>query len=488
MTSITYCKSLPTPIDELNNLGKTQLEMFLSAYTPIFHSSVCETVNLMMSGEEFNKSQWNTHLQTTYGISKRHANGVIASAKGAVDSAKECRISHIKTLEGKAKSCENWLKKAEKKLKNARRFYAKKNWQNSKTGCVFPLSSSLKYRQTNWQNLRFQIHNKKRKLTRYRQILAVLKSIPVWVRVPKHQTLIVGSKDESYGNQVCQWDGDNLRFRVPACLESKFGKYVESKIGDFPRNINRLPATGAKTWHFYYKDDKWCAAVSFTPSEVRRVSRSVDCGCIGIDINPGSIGWAYIDTVGNLKAHGQIPFQTGLPKGKQQAQIVKACLELSALAIKFQCPVVSEELDFTTKKEQLRERGKKYARMLSGWAYSEFFKLLNYILSNRGIELLTVNPAYSSIIGLVKYLRMYGLASDESAALVIGRRGMGLSEKIPGSLTAFVEVNSTKHVWSLWHQINKKIKQSGIITNRHGYYSNSNWDFLGNPERRRREA
>jgi len=486
--TLTYCKALPTPIDELNAIGKTQLEMFLSAYTPIFHKAVCETVNLMMSGEEFNKSHWNTHLQTNYGISKRHANGVIASAKGAVDSAKECRISHIKTLEGKAKSCENWLKKAEKKLKLARKFYAKKNWQNSKNGCIFPLYSSLKYRQTNWQNLRFQSHNKKRKLTRYRQILAVLKSIPVRVRVPKNQVFIVGSKDESYGNQVCQWDGDNLRFRVPACLESKFGKYVESKIGDFPRNINRLPATGAKTWHFYYKDDKWCAAVSFTPSEVRRVSRSVDCGCIGIDINPGSIGWAYIDTVGNLKAHGQIPFQTGLPKGKQQAQIVKACLELSALAIKFQCPVVSEELDFTTKKEQLRERGKKYARMLSGWAYSEFFKLLNYILSNRGIELLMVNPAYSSIIGLVKYLRMYGLASDESAALVIGRRGMGLSEKIPGSLTAFVEVNSTKHVWSLWHQINKKIKQSGIITNRHGYYSNSNWDFLGNPERRRREA
>ncbi|XZO03438.1 MAG: hypothetical protein ACM65L_06900 [Microcoleus sp.] len=480
MTSITYCKALSTPIDELNAIGKTQLEMFLSAYTPIFHKAVCETVNFMMLGEGFNKSYWNTHLQKTYGISKRHANGVISSAKGAVDSAKECRISHIKTLHNKVKSCESWLKKAERKLKLARKFYAKNNWQNSKSGCAFPLSSDLKYRQTNWQNLRFQIHNKKRKLTRYRQILAVLKSIPVRVRVPKNQAFIVGSKDESYGNQVCQWDGDNLIVRVPACLESKFGKNVDSYIGDFPRNINRLPATGAKTWHFYYKSGKWCVAVSFTPSNVEQVSRSVDYGCIGIDMNAGSIGWAYIDTEGNLKARGKIPLQTGLPKGQQQAQIVKACLELSALAIKFQCPIVCEELDFTSKKEQLRERGKKYARMLSGWAYSEFFKLLKSIISNRGIELLTVNPAYSSIIGLVKYLRMYGLASDEAAALVIGRRGMRLSEKIPGSLTAFVEVNSTKHVWSLWNQLNKKIKQSGIITNRHSYYSNSNRDFLGN--------
>ncbi|MDF0554710.1 hypothetical protein PY364_16645, partial [Kamptonema sp. UHCC 0994] len=293
-----------------------------------FHSSVCETVNFMMLGEGFNKSQWNTHLQKTYGINKRHANGVISSAKGAVDSAALCRISHIKTLEGKAKSCEAWLKKAERKLKLARKFYAKKNWQNSKTGCGFPLSSDLKDRQTNWQNLRFQIHNKKRKLTRYRQILSVLKSIPVRVHVPKNQALIVGSKDESYGNQVCQWNGDNLRFRVPVCLESKFGKNVDSQIGNFPRNINRLPATGAKTWHFYYKDDKWCVAVSFTASEVEQVSRSVDYGCIGIDMNPGSIGWVHIDAVGNLKSHGQIPLQTGLPNGKQEAQIVKACLEL----------------------------------------------------------------------------------------------------------------------------------------------------------------
>ena len=480
MTSITYCKALPTPIDELNAIGKTQLEMFLSAYAPIFHKAVCETVNFMMSGEEFNKSNWNTQLQKTYGINKRHANGVISSAKGAIDSAKECRISQIKTLDGKAKSCESWLKKAEKKLKLARKFYAKKNWQNRKTGCGFPLYSSLKYRQTNWQNLRFQIHNKKRKLARYRQILAVLKSIPVRVRVPKNQVFIVGSKDESYGNQVCQWDGDNLRFRVPSCLESKFDKNVDSKIGNFPRNINRLPATGAKTWHFYYKDDKWCVAVSFTPSEIKQVSHSVNYGCIGIDMNPGSIGWVHIDAVGNLKYHGHLPLQTGLPNGKQQAQIVKACLELSALAIKFQCPIVCEELDFTTKKEQLRERGNKYARMLSGWAYSQFFKLLNSILSNRGIEFLTVNPAYSSLIGLVKYLRMYGLASDVAAALVIARRGMRLSEKIPGSLTALFEVNSSKHVWSLWYQLNKKIKLSGMVTTRHSYYAISNWDFLYN--------
>jgi hypothetical protein len=93
--------------------------------------------------------------------------------------------------------------------------------------------------------------------------------------------------------------------------------------------------TDAQTWPFYYKSGKWCVAVSFTPSNVERVSHSVDYGGIGIYRGPGSIGWAYIDPEGNLKAPGQISLQTGLPKGQQQAIIVRACLELAALATKY---------------------------------------------------------------------------------------------------------------------------------------------------------
>jgi IS605 OrfB family transposase len=444
--------------------------MFLNSFAPIFHQAACETVNHFLSAQEFNKSNWNSHLQVTYGISKRHANGVISFAKGAVDSAKQCRINHIKTLSGKLKSIEKWVNKAEKKLKNASSFYRKKNWQNSKSGCVFPLSCSLQFRDTNWQHLRFQLHNKKRRRHHLTVQIKHLKSAPIRVKVPRCSIFIVGSKDESFGNQVCQWDGSLLRFRVPSCLESRFGKYVHSQIGNFDRNINRLPATGAKTWHYYRKNGKWCIAVQFTPTPVKQVSRPVAYGCIGIDMNPGSIGWAYVDSYGNLKANGQIPLQMGLPKGKQEAQIVDACLQLATLAATYACVVVCEQLDFSAKKEQLRERGRKYARMLSGWAYSRFYELLGSILSNRGIDLMTVNPAYTSVIGLVKYVRMYGLASDDAAAIAIARRGMQLSERLPSALTAYLEVNSSKHVWHWWNKLNTLLKESGI-SRRHDYYA-----------------
>ena len=44
--------------------------------------------------------------------------------------------------------------------------------------------------------------------------------------------------------------------------------------------------------------------------------------------------------------------------------------------------------------------------MLAGWADSQLFKLLKSIFYNRGGESIAVNPAYNSIIGWVKYLKL----------------------------------------------------------------------------------
>lgn len=121
----------------------------------------------------------------------------------------------------------------------------------------------------------------------------------------------------------------------------------------------------------------WVAAIQFAPLAVTKVSRPLQYGAIGIDLNPTSIGWAYVDYQGNLKASGKIPLQPDLQSGKNQVQLVDVCLQIAVLASTYSCPVVCEELDFSTKFELLREKGKRYARMLSSWSYSEF--LNNYI-------------------------------------------------------------------------------------------------------------
>ena len=490
--TLTYVKGLPTPLKELNAIGETTFSMFLYDYSQIFRAAACETVNYLLSRNKFNKSAWNTYLQKTYGINKRHANGVVASAKGKVSSAIECRVEHLKSLKNKLASAKKWLKKSEKKLNSCRKFYSNQNWRNAKTNTLLPLSCSLKYKNTNYQHLKFQVHHKKRKIHLTNQKIEHLKIKLLQVKVPKWDCFVVGSKDETLGNQVCQWDGNNLKFRVPACLESKYGKYVSTALGGFERNINRIPDAGAGdtsfsgfpkrraracTWHFYAKNGRWKVALQFTPAPVAKITRPINYGCIGIDLNPGAVDWAYVDGDGNLKQHGKIKLLQGLPKGKQQAQIVDAGLKLVTIALLYQCPIVCEELDFTKKKAELSEQSQKKARMLSGWAYAEFFKLLSAICTNRGIQVKTVNPAFSSLIGLVKYLRQYGISSGVAAAITIARRGMYLSEKLPRSITAYLDVKSGKHVWSDWNKLNKMIKSCAEVRTRHSYYGISNWDF-----------
>ena len=79
-----------------------------------------------------------------------------------------------------------------------------------------------------------------------------------------------------------------------------------------------------------------------------------------------------------------------------------------------------------------------------------------------------INPAYTSVIGSVNYAQKHGISVHQSAALVIARRGMGLSE-CPTTRTAVMPVrngghvtfllpvrNRKKHVWSFWAEVRKK--------------------------------
>ena len=76
MATLTYVRGLPTPLEELNAIGETTFSIFLWDYSKVFRAAANDTVNYLLSGNKFNKSAWNTYLQQTYGINKRHANGV----------------------------------------------------------------------------------------------------------------------------------------------------------------------------------------------------------------------------------------------------------------------------------------------------------------------------------------------------------------------------------------------------------------------------
>ena len=49
----------------------------------------------------------------------------------------------------------------------------------------------------------------------------------------------------------------------------------------------------------------------------------------------------------------------------------------------------------------------------------------------RELRYIRSTPAYSSVVGRVKFMERYGLTVHQAAALVLARRLLGCSERIP---------------------------------------------------------
>ena len=118
--------------------------------------------------------------------------------------------------------------------------------------------------------------------------------------------------------------------------------------------------------------------------------------------------------------------------------------------------------------------------MLSSFAYG---KVRAYFLSRgyrEGVEIVAVNPAYSSVVGRVKFMERYGLTVHQAAALVLARRYLGCSERIPrrwvcpvgnGVQAAFTLPvrKRVKHVWTYWGAITGQLRLALAAQHRLGY-------------------
>jgi hypothetical protein len=69
------------------------------------------------------------------------------------------------------------------------------------------------------------------------------------------------------------------------------------------------------------------------------------------------------------------------------------------------------------------------------------------------VELVEVNPAFTSILGELKYEKMYSLNRHDAAALVIARRGMGIRERQDFAVTPTVKSKSGLNLEGRGHGI-----------------------------------
>ena len=282
-----------------------------------------------------------------------------------------------------------------------------------------------------------------------------------WRDARSNEFFVLGSRDETSGCQLCVAsiadDGSlTLRLRMPDCLANQHGKYLviphvrfayghEQVLAGLQSNAEyaayrrehgdkaaRSTSLGQAISYRFKRDGKgWRVFVSTEMTDVPVVTDRRR-GALGVDLNADHLAVAETDASGNCINAWRVPLVTyGKSQRQSEALIGDAVASVVEYAKEVGKPVVIEKLDFRQKKAALEGEARKYSRMLSSFAYD---KIKAYFLSRgyrQGVEVHQVNPAYSSVVGRVKFMERYGLTVHQAAALVLARRLLGCSERIP---------------------------------------------------------
>ena len=285
-----------------------------------------------------------------------------------------------------------------------------------------------------------------------------------WRDARSNEFFVLGSRDETSGCQLCVAsiadDGSlTLRLRMPDCLAEQHGKYLIIEGVRFAyghgqvltalhsnaeyvayrrqhgEKAARATELGQAISYRFKRDAKgWRVFVSTQMMDVPVVTDRRR-GAIGVDLNADHLAVADTDASGNCINAWRVPLVTyGKSTHQAEALIGDAVASVVQYAREVGKPIVIEKLDFRQKKAALEGESRRYSRMLSSFAYG---KIKAYFLSRgyrQGVEIHQVNPAFSSIVGRVKFMERYGLTVHQAAALVLARRLLGCSERIPRRL------------------------------------------------------
>ena len=320
-----------------------------------------------------------------------------------------------------------------------------------------------------------------------------------WRDSRSDEFFVLGSRDETAGCQLCVAnvadDGAlTLRLRMPDSLAERHGKYLlienvrfayghdqvlaalqsNSEYVGYQRQHGEKEARSTElgqaiSYRFKRDGRGWRVFVSTNMMGVPVVTDRRR-GAIGVDLNADHLAVAETDASGNCLNAWRVPLVTyGKSTHQAEAFIGDAVASVVAYAKDVGKPIVIERLDFRQKKSVLEGTSRRYSRMLSSFSYG---KVKAYFLSRgyrEGVEVRQVNPAYSSVIGRVKFMERYGLSVHQAAALVLARRLLGCSERIPRRRVAPVgngvhvafrvpARKRVKHVWAYWGAISRQLR------------------------------
>lgn len=176
-----------------------------------------------------------------------------------------------------------------------------------------------------------------------------------------------------------------------------------------------------------YHDGKFEVKVSWAEPDTPKLPTIA--GAIGVDCNPDGVAVAEVTGDGNLRRHQyeqeqRIQFAR---RGKRDYDIKQLAARAVGTAKEARKPLVIEKLNFNPGSRQKGYR--KFRRKKSNFIYRQMLTAIKSRATKEGVPLIEVQPAFTSILGNLKYAVPYSLNRHTAAALVIGRRGMGFLER-----------------------------------------------------------
>ncbi len=189
----------------------------------------------------------------------------------------------------------------------------------------------------------------------------------------------------------------------------------------------------AYTVELKLRDGEVYGSVSFkipTP----KVKYTRENGVIAIDTNasPIHLAIAEVSKTGELLSYQAISLHhlLGLSKKAKDHQEWILANKIVDLAIEKGKAIAVENLKKL--KKGTRGDGKaKLRKILHNWNAKKFLQKLKRVAVLKGVEIVEVHPAYTSIIGMLKYAPQLNIDKDIAGAYVIGRRALGFKEDTP---------------------------------------------------------
>jgi IS605 OrfB family transposase len=267
-----------------------------------------------------------------------------------------------------------------------------------------------------------------------------------WRELRQGTLIAIGSKHKTtQGNLLLRFMELDGKLHLRISTGNK--KFIYAKVLREPSNSKdkwiTFMAMLLESWqtknYFAYtvelklRDGEVYESVSFeipTP-EVRYTKEK---GVIAIDINasPIHLAVAEVSRTGELVSYQTISLHNllGLSQNSKDHQEWILVHQLLDLAIQKGKAIAIENLKKL--KKGMRGDGKATLRkILHNWNAKKFLQKLKRVAMLKGVEVIEVNPAYTSVIGMLKYAPQLNIDKDTAGAYVIGRRALGFKEDMP---------------------------------------------------------